>query len=416
MTTGPQSLKIDLAASLPLWLLSGTFYLASPLPKLGGVHSVTAPLEISVVVSTYQRPGHLRRCLQSLAAQQGVDGKFEVIVVDDGSQDETAEMVAQFRRTATFSVKFTTHPHEGYQLARCRNSGIRASAAPYLLFTDGDCIFPADHLRRHLDARRPRMARAGDCIRLDQPTSERVDEQAIRSGEFVRWVEPQLRKSLRRTHLKSLGYQLLRHQNRPKLIGWNIAVWRDDLERINGFDERFRGWGCEDDDLANRLRRTGVRVASALGYTHGYHLWHPVHSTTPQRWSDGPNVPYFQRPVVLARCLEGIRSRSLQHVSTRLATTDHTELARQLTQSLRESTAGVELELMIWPNRGQFSTTTACRVIVAPLAAEIPAAVERSAHAVLRVDERRGAPVVLEGLHQLLCGRAADAAPSRVAA
>lgn len=378
---------------------------------------MAAPLEISVVVSTYQRPGHLRRCLQSLAAQQGVDGQFEVIVVDDGSQDETADLVAQVRREAAFPVKFSTHPHEGYQLARCRNSGIRASAAPYLLFTDGDCIFPADHLRRHLDARRPGVARAGDCIRLDQSTSARVDEAAIRSGEFVRWVEPHHRISLRRAHLKSLGYQLLRHRNRPKLIGWNIAVWRNDLEQINGFDERFRGWGCEDDDLANRLRRNGVRVASALGYTHGYHLWHPVHATTPQRWSDGPNVSYYKRPVVLARCLEGIRSRSLQHVSTRLIGSEQQAgLTRRLSQSLRESTTGVELEVLLWPGQASFVSDAACRVIIAPLEAEIPSALERSVHAVLRIGVPQEASAVLDDLYQLLCGQESTANHSRHAA
>ncbi len=390
-----------------------------PLLKLGVVRSVAAPLEISVVVSTYQRPGHLRRCLQSLAAQQGVDGQFEVIVVDDGSQDETANLVAQFRRDAPFPVKFATHPHEGFQLARCRNSGIRTSTAPYLLFTDGDCIFPANHLRRHLDARRPGMARAGDCIKLDQATSERIDDAAIRSGEFLQWIEPTLRKSLRRTHLKSLGYQFVRHANRPKLVGWNMAVWRDQLERINGFDEQFCGWGCEDDDLASRLRRSGVRIATALGYTCGYHLWHPPHPTTPQQWSQGPNVAYFQRPAVLTRCLEGIRCRSLQHVSTRLVGSEQqAELSRQLSQSLRESTTGVELEVLLWPGRPSFATSTnaTCRVVVASQDEEIPAAVERSAHAVLRVDLRQGALAVLDGLNRLLRGKESTSTLSRRAA
>ena len=378
---------------------------------------MASPFEISVVVSTYQRPGHLRRCLQSLAAQQGVTSKFEVIVVDDGSQDETADVVAQFRRDSGLAVKFSTHPHEGFQLARCRNSGIRTSTAPYLLFTDGDCIFPPDHLRRHLDARRPGLVRAGDCIRLDQATSERVDAASIRTGEFLAWVEPALRKSLRRIHLKSLGYQLLRHANRPKLVGWNMAVWRDQLERINGFDEQFRGWGCEDDDLASRLRRSGARIATALGYTHGYHLWHPVHSTTPQQWSEGPNVAYFRRPVVLTRCLEGIRSRSLQHVSARFVGSDqYPEVSRQLSHTLRESTVGIEVEVVLWPSQPSFSRTANCRVIIAAPEAEIPIAVERSAQAVLRVDVRHGAPAVLDALQRLLNGQPLAASPARVAA
>jgi GT2 family glycosyltransferase len=366
--------------------------------------SVSSPLEISVVVSTYQRPRHLRRCLASLAAQQDVAGQFEVIVVDDGSRDETSDVVARFRDQADFPVKFCTHPHDGFQLARCRNAGIRASAAPYLLFTDGDCIFPPDHLRRHLDARRPGMVRAGDCIPLDEPTSERIDEQSVRTGQFLKLIPTRLKRSLRGRRLKSLGYQLVRHTTRPKLVGWNMAVWRDQLEQINGFDEQFRGWGCEDDDLANRLRMSGARIATALGYTHGYHLWHQPHATTPQQWSQGPNVAYFRRPVVLARCLEGIRSRSLAQVSVRVVgSPQYPELSEQLAHALRESAKGPEIELGVWPCP-LLEAKSACRVLAAPREAALPQDSERAAHATIRVDFSHGAPAIIDALHSLITG------------
>ena len=73
--------------------------------------------DISVLVSTYQRPNHLRRCLRSIAMQQGVEGRFEVVVTDDGSTDETHELVRQFSREAGFPVYLTTHLHDGFQLA-----------------------------------------------------------------------------------------------------------------------------------------------------------------------------------------------------------------------------------------------------------------------------------------------------------
>jgi glycosyltransferase involved in cell wall biosynthesis len=379
---------------------------------------VATSLDISVVVSTYQRPQHLRRCLTSLTSQRGVSDKFEVLVADDGSQDETASMVAEFRKTAPFPLKFYTHPHDGFQLARCRNSGIRASVAPYILFTDGDCIFPPDHLRRHLDAREPGVARAGDCIRIDQATSERIDEEAIRSGRFLMWIDRREQKSLSKTYVKSLGYQFFRHRHRPKLTGWNMAIWRDDLELVNGFDEKFRGWGCEDDDLAARLRLSGVRIATALRYTHGYHLWHPPHSTTPQRWHEGPNVAYFQRPLVLPRCLEGIRSRSLSQVSTRVIGSDEqVALSRQLSNALRESTKGTELEVMIWPGRTGFTAKGARRVIIVPAGAPVSKSVDRMADANITLEPNQGASAALDALQRLLDGQdpAVTAATHRAA-
>jgi GT2 family glycosyltransferase len=379
---------------------------------------VASPLEISVVVSTYQRPQHLRRCLASLAAQQDVTDQFEVIVADDGSQDETAAMVADYRKTAPFPLKFCSHPHDGFQLARCRNSGVRASVAPYLLFTDGDCIFPPDHLRRHLEARRPRMARAGECIRIDESTTARIDDDAIRTGGFLAWIGRRHYKSLRKTHIKSLGYQFIGHAHRPKLTGWNMAIWREDLEQINGFDEKFRGWGCEDDDLAARLRMSGVRIATVLGYTHGYHLWHPPHATAPQRWNDGPNVAYFRRPLVLARCLEGIRSRSLAQASVRIiGSEEHVALSRQLAHMLRESAKGPELEVMIWPADAGFATKSARRVIIIPAGVPVSASVPRMAHATIELDRGDGAAEAFDAIQRLVDGEnASDSRHTRQAA
>jgi len=121
------------------------------------------PADIAIIVSTYERPQHLARCLESIAVQQGVDGRFEVVVTDDGSRDETLGLVAAAARRSDFPLTFTTHDHAGFQLARCRNEGTAASTAPYLLFTDGDCLLPRDHVWIHLDERRRGWITGGDC-------------------------------------------------------------------------------------------------------------------------------------------------------------------------------------------------------------------------------------------------------------
>jgi len=257
-------------------------------------------LELSVVLTTYQRPKHLERSLTSLALQQGVDGKYEVIVADDGSEDRTHSLVRKFMRTANFPIKLITHPHRGFRVALCRNDGVRASTGQYLLFSDSDCLFPPDHLAKHLAARRPKVVRAGNCLRLDHDATQRVDTAAITSGEYRRWVSREERQLMLHKWVKERYYQLIRHKSKPKLTGCNIGISRRDLEAVNGFDETFVGWGCEDDDLAYRLRRAGVRVATALGYTHCYHLWHPVDPTRPGKWNDGANVgrlAHLNRPI-----------------------------------------------------------------------------------------------------------------------
>ena len=262
--------------------------------------------QISVIVSTYQRPEHLRRSLLSLALQRGVDEPFEVVVCEDGSTESTAEVVERFAKTADFPIRLVTQEHRGFQAARCRNNGALASRAPYLIFFDGDCIFPSNHLQQHLRARRPGWVRTGDSYRLEAEMSRRIDDAAIASEAFVRYVSKRERRRLRRRWIKEECYSIMRHRTKPKVMAGNLAVWRCDFERVNGFDEQFVGWGCEDDDLGQRLRQAGVRIGPIFGYTQAYHLWHPSDPSRPVKWRDGANVEYLSRRDKPTRCIRGL--------------------------------------------------------------------------------------------------------------
>ncbi len=275
--------------------------------------------DIALLVSTYQKPNHLRNCLESITFQHGVAGRFEVVVTDDGSEDETAQIVRDFARCAPFPVRFTTHPHKTFQLARCRNEGVLASAAPYLLFLDGDCLLPPNHVAEHLRARRPGVVMAGDCFRLDEATSARISPDVIRSGEYTAWIPSSERRRLARRHRRAIWYNMIRHPSKPRLVGNNVAVWRCDYQRVNGYDEQFEGWGCEDDDLGMRLRRLGIRVRSILGRTSPIHLWHPPDVTAPRSWREGSNVKYLLQKDRPIRCLDGLYKFTEEQEHVRVA-------------------------------------------------------------------------------------------------
>jgi GT2 family glycosyltransferase len=106
--------------------------------------------------------------------------------------------------------------------------------------------------------------------------------------------------------VKNRYYEIVRHVKKPKLISNDFGIWREDLEAVNGFDESFVGWGCEDDDLAYRLRRAGRRIVSALAYTHCYHMWHPTEPSRPAEWKDGANVRRLLSPVRPIQCEDGL--------------------------------------------------------------------------------------------------------------
>jgi glycosyltransferase involved in cell wall biosynthesis len=249
--------------------------------------------DIAIIVSTYQRPEHLARCLQSIAMQDAVAGRFEVVVTDDGSRDHTLALIAATARRVDYPLTFTTHDHDGFQLARCRNEGVAASTAPYLLFTDGDCLLPRDHVRIHLEERRPGWIAGGDCLRLDEAASQAIDLAAVTDGSFTSRISPRERGRIAWKAQRARAYQWLRVAMRPRLSGNNIGVWRSDLERVNGFDERFVGWGLEDRDLQERLARIGVRVHSVLHRSAPVHLWHPPAPSFARNGEHTMNHDYF---------------------------------------------------------------------------------------------------------------------------
>jgi glycosyltransferase involved in cell wall biosynthesis len=324
--------------------------------------------DIALLISTYQRPGHLRRALESVALQQGVDGRIEVVVTDDGSTDETPRIVDEFARSMPFHVGFTTHPHTTFRLSRCRNEGARASGAPYLLFLDGDCVLPRDHVRIHLERRKPGVVMAGDCCRLDETTSDRVTSEVIRSQAYTQWGPEGEERRLARLDRSSRFYCWIRHPTKPKLIGNNVGIWRSDFERVNGYDENFEGWGCEDDDLRWRLRKSGVRIESILRWTRTYHLWHPTDVTAPTTWRQGANVNYLLRKGRLTRCRNGLTTRGVEDLSVGIVgRADRPHVVERLLQGrfTKRGASPPEVEILFLPGRGNFTGRADYNVLVA---------------------------------------------------
>jgi glycosyltransferase involved in cell wall biosynthesis len=329
------------------------------------VEPVNRKLEIAILVSTYQRPSHLRRALLSIGLQRNVAGRMEVVVTDDGSIDETPNVVREFAESVDFPVHFTTHPHTTFQLARSRNEGVRASTAPYLLFLDGDCLLPPDHVATHLQRRRSGTVMAGNCARLNEATTAQIDDEAVRRGDYIKWTPAAELRRLRRLDRKARLYLWLRHPTKPKMIGNNVGIWRSDYIRVNGYDENFEGWGCEDDDLRLRLRRTGVRIQSILRWTHTYHLWHQIDITCPTTWRQGRNVTYLNRHGVLVRCRHGLVQRRLQDIRWRIVGIPPARFARLLPPAVLSPNITPEVEIVFSPSGKSFSHQAACHLLVA---------------------------------------------------
>ena len=345
--------------------------------------------EVSILVNTFERPWHLRRCLVSLAGQS-VANKMEVIVVDDGSRDETAGVVHSFARTAPFPVKFLSHPHEAFQLCRCRNEGAAASSAERLIFFDGDLLAGPHHIAEHLRHLAPGIVTNSYCVRFSEEISQQIGEDQIRSGEFIQRATREDLAKLKRMHRKAWFYQLIRHYNKPRCKGGDLGVMRTDFERLNGFDENFRAWGGEDDDFGFRLRVAKVQLRYIMNTTRSYHLWHPPAPSRPDRLRNGKNESYLHRQARLTKCLNGLAKRTLRDLEVRLCgvSSDAAALQRSLQAHFKwpqlPPEGRADVEVLPFPGEGRFTTAADARLLlVTQQSAPVPTRILKPAHIVL---------------------------------
>jgi GT2 family glycosyltransferase len=342
-------------------------------------------VDVSILVNTYRRPRHLALVLESIALQRGVTGRFEVVVADDGSDDNTAAVVRGFASSAGFPLRSTTRRRDGFRLARTRNDAARQARGDYLLFLDGDCMIPRHHLAAHLARRRPGTALVGYCARLPEDCCRLLVPENLSLTNLPALTPAAERRALRRRRRRFWWHDVLRHPTKPRLTGGDFGVWRSDFEQVNGFDERFVGWGQEDDDLGLRLRAAGVRLESILDRTWSLHVWHPPDPTAPVRWRDGPNVAYFNRPGRLTVCRHGLVTRPASAIRWGLpADIEATPLGRRLARLLAEAPrAGpgmaCEIDVVVRPGHGRFRRAADCQLLVAAPGAAIERAVRAAA-------------------------------------
>ena len=96
---------------------------------------------------------------------------------------------------------------------------------------------------------------------------------------------------------------------RKVTFGGHFSAYRRDIEAVNGYDEKYVGWGAEDQDFALRMVLSGSRGTSVIRTARVLHLWHP-REMGKKHWKEGVNVEYFRRKEIPVFCENGLVKRS----------------------------------------------------------------------------------------------------------
>jgi glycosyltransferase involved in cell wall biosynthesis len=257
-------------------------------------------MRTSIILLTYERPDALELALRGLARQ--TIAPDELIVTDDGSSPSTRRTVERFVGVLPCSVRFLTQEHRGGRMSRARNRGIAVARGDYLIFLDGDMVAARHFVEDHRAfAREGCFVQGSRVLASEAVTRELLATGRLEVGFFERGLE-------RRRH--ALRSSLARwawgrpHHGRRGAKSCNLALWREDLVRLNGFNEEMEGWGLEDGELVIRALRMGLRRRDLRMGGSAVHLWHAPHVLT----QDNPNFPAYRRTLASGeyRCAKGL--------------------------------------------------------------------------------------------------------------
>jgi len=198
-------------------------------------------MKATIQLCTYNRAHLLGRVLDACFEQTVSPAEYEVVLVNDGSTDDTPAVIAAAQARATCPFTVVSRPNGG--LAKARNSGLERSMGERIILIDDDVLplpdFVQEHLRSH--ARHPRAIVRGGAINVENFDDLPLPVWSLRnySGNYF-WTT-------------------------------NVSVPLQTLRAVGGFNEDFAEYGWEDIDVGLRLRFAGVKAVfnpRALVYHH----------------------------------------------------------------------------------------------------------------------------------------------------
>jgi glycosyltransferase involved in cell wall biosynthesis len=192
----------------------------------------------SVIIPTFLRPYQLHSCLNSLAFLDYPKDRFEVIVVDDGSEKPPDKIVTSFKNM--FAIKLIRQSHAGP--AAARNAGAAKAEGRFLAFTDDDCLPDPDWLKslEKKSLENPGCAIAG---RTYNGLPENLFAEA--SQELIEYFH---------------SYFNVMPHHASFLTSNNMAVAANDFDNVGGFDANFKYAGGEDREFCYRWLKSGYRL------------------------------------------------------------------------------------------------------------------------------------------------------------
>lgn len=214
-------------------------------------------MTVSVVMPVYNRVELLALTVAGLVGQTYPKHLWDVIVADDGSDEDVEAALAPLREHLPITI--VRREHEGYGAGQARNLGGLTSTADILVFVDADCLPDADLVSRHASWHHKTANAVTIGSRTGVDTSHvSVDNLVTQGVPFA--IDARGSDDFRQTFYRRTTNMRFGDEAYRSLVSSNFAIRRDFFLSVGGFDEGFHRWGGEDTELGWRLFEAGAYI------------------------------------------------------------------------------------------------------------------------------------------------------------
>ena len=240
--------------------------------------------EASVIISFYNKTDFLKLVLAGYEIQ--TFKSFEIIIADDGSSQKICKAISELIDKSDLKILHIRHEDDGWRKNKILNKAVITSNSNYLIFTDGDCIPHPRFVEEHIKNNSKNTVLTGRRAYLSERITKKVNEEKITKKYLTgRYLVPLLIHNTlfkdgkyfeNAIYIKSKLVRKLINIKEKGLMGSNFSIFKDDILKVNGFDERYKAPSIgEDTDIGYRLSLAGIKVKTVKHIAVQYHLFHP---------------------------------------------------------------------------------------------------------------------------------------------
>lgn len=228
----------------------------------------------TLVTPTYNWPEALELLLISITKQTVLPD--EVIIADDGSKNETRDLIMKFQKIFPVPLHHIWHEDKGNRKPKIMNKAIAKAKGEYIIEIDGDIIMHKNFVEDHLTFAQKNVYLYGSRVNIQKKIVSKIFTEKITSFHFF---SDGIKKRGRTIHLPVyMNFIKLTQQRSSKLRGCNMSFWKDDFIKVNGFNENLVGWGIDDSELIQRFHNIGICGKRLKFCGIAFHIYHKEQS------------------------------------------------------------------------------------------------------------------------------------------